>query len=80
MAFLMACPLSPSVSPLGDRRYRDLLLECGGIAERIYLASEALGLATCNLAAFLDDDLNDLVGLDGIRRAVLHVTVIGHRI
>ena len=34
----------------------------------------------CNEIQFLDDDLNDLVGLDGIRRAVLHVTVIGHRI
>jgi len=34
-------------------------------------------LAARNLSAFLDDELNDLLGFDGRREAVLHLTVLG---
>jgi len=61
----------------GDRAYRDLCLEAGAIAQRVYLAAEALGLSARNLAAFLDDRLNELLGVDGRRRAVLHLTMLG---
>lgn len=56
---------------------RDALIESGRIAERIYLAAGALGLRACNLAAFTDDSLNRLLGLDGGSRVVLHLTVFG---
>ena len=62
----------------GDRSYRDLLIQSGAIGERIYLAAEAAGLAARNLAAFRDDDLNALLDLDGEKRAVLHLTLVGH--
>jgi len=61
----------------GDRAYRDLCLEAGGMAQRVYLAAEALGLSARNLAAFVDDRLNALVGVDGRRRAVVHLTMLG---
>ena len=62
---------------LGDRGYRDLLIEAGGIGQRIYLAAEAAGLAARNLAAFRDDALNRLLDLDGGEHAVLHLTLAG---
>jgi SagB-type dehydrogenase family enzyme len=61
----------------GDRAYRDLLLESGAIAQRLYLAAEAKGLAARNLAAFFDDSLNGLLGVDGKRAAVVHLTMVG---
>ena len=61
----------------GDRRYRDLLIESGAVGQRIYLAAEATNLAARNLAAFRDDDLNALLGLDGRNRAALHLTLLG---
>jgi SagB-type dehydrogenase family enzyme len=60
----------------GDRAYRDLCLEAGAIAQRVYLAAEALGLAARNLGAFLDDRLNELADVDRDRR-VLHLTLLG---
>jgi len=63
----------------GERSYRDLLIEAGGIAQRVYLAAEALGLSARNLAAFLDDDLDELVGIDGRDRASIHLTMVGYR-
>ncbi len=64
-------------SVLGDRGYWDLLLDAGAIGQRVYLAAESQGLAARNLAAFTDEKLNGLLGLDGRRRAVLHLTMLG---
>ena len=59
----------------GGRRYRDLLIDAGAIGQRIYLSAEAVGLAARNLAAFLDDDLDRLLGLETER--VIHLTLLG---
>ncbi len=75
---VMVARLADSVSRAGDRSYRDLLIEAGGIAQRIYLAAEAVGAVARNLAAFLDDEFNALLGFDGRRDAVLHLTMVGH--
>jgi SagB-type dehydrogenase family enzyme len=77
VGFLMVARLQEAAGRAGDRSYRDLLLEAGGIGQRIYLAAEATGLAARNLAAFRDDDLNRLVDLDGVRQAVVHLTMFG---
>jgi SagB-type dehydrogenase family enzyme len=74
---VMVGRLAASVSRAGDRSYRDLLLESGGIGQRIYLAAEATGLVARNLAAFLDDEFNQLLGLDGRRGAAIHLTMLG---
>jgi SagB-type dehydrogenase family enzyme len=77
VAFFGVGHLRRATETLGDRMYRDLLIEAGGIGQRIYLAAEAAGLAARNLAAFRDDALNDLLDLEGGERAVLHLTLAG---
>jgi SagB-type dehydrogenase family enzyme len=78
IGFVMAARLDTARSSLGDRRYRDLLIESGAIAQRIYLSAEAVGLAARNLAAYQDDRFNELLGLDGRGLAALHLTMLGH--
>jgi SagB-type dehydrogenase family enzyme len=75
--FLMVAQLGPEGSVGRDRRYRDVLIEAGAIGQRLYLAAEAAGLAARNLAAFIDDDLNRLLGLDGLTEAAVHLTMLG---
>jgi SagB-type dehydrogenase family enzyme len=77
VGFLMVARLGPEGAHARTRRYRDLLLEAGAIGQRLYLAAEAVGLAARNLAAFVDDDLNRLLGLDGRSEAVVHLTMAG---
>jgi SagB-type dehydrogenase family enzyme len=77
VGFLMVARIAAAVARGGERSYRDLLVEAGAIGQRIYLAAEALGLAARNLAAFRDDELNGLLGLDGQREAVIHLTMFG---
>src|SRR4029453_1012558 len=61
----------------GAHSYRDALLDAGATAQRIYLGAEALGLTARNLAAFYDDELDALLGLDGEREVAVHLTAIG---
>ena len=61
----------------GDRPYRDQLIESGAIGQRLYLGAEALGLSARNLAAFVDDSFNGLLGVDGRQKAVIHLTMLG---
>lgn len=77
VGFALVGRLAEAAARGGDRSYRDLLIEAGGVAQRIYLAAEALGVAARNLASFTDDALNALLGVDGTRRAALHLTVLG---
>ena len=78
VGLVMAARLDDAQFPLGDRRYRDLLLEAGAIGQRIYLAAEALGLAARNLAAYEDERFNKLLWLDRRGLQSLHLTMLGH--
>jgi SagB-type dehydrogenase family enzyme len=77
VAFFMVGRIAAAVAAWGERSYRQLLVESGEIGQRIYLAAEAMGLVARNLSAFFDDELNELLGFDGSREAVLHLTVFG---
>jgi SagB-type dehydrogenase family enzyme len=74
---LMVARLGEGRVLASTRRYRDMLVESGAIGQRIYLAAESAGLSARNLAAFRDDDLNRLLGLDGQREAAIHLTMLG---
>ena len=74
---LMVARLGAERALASTRRYREILIESGAIGQRIYLAAESAGLSARNLAAFLDDDLNRLLGLDGVHAAVIHLTMLG---
>jgi SagB-type dehydrogenase family enzyme len=76
---VMVGRLTEAASRAGDRSYRDLLVEAGEIGERVYLAAEALGIGARNLAAFLDDELNAFLGVDGRSEAAVHLTMLGVR-
>ena len=54
-----------------ERAYRYALLEAGLIGQNLYLAATSMGLGACAVGAFLDDDLNELLGLDGEEEAAL---------
>ncbi len=48
----------------GERAYRYVLLDAGHAAENIQLEATALGLGSCPIGAFFDDELNRLLGLE----------------
>ncbi len=60
-----------------ERTYRYVLLEAGHVGQNLYLAATAMGLGACAVGAFLDDELNDLLGLDGQEEAAIYVISVG---
>ncbi len=60
-----------------ERTYRYVLLEAGHIGQNLYLAATSMGLGACAVGAFLDDQLNDLLGLDGVEEAALYIIAVG---
>jgi len=60
-----------------QRAYRYIYLDAGHIAQNLYLAGEALDLGVCAIAAFFDDEVNRLIGLDGIEETILYMAAVG---
>jgi len=61
-----------------DRSYRYGLLEAGHIGENAYLAATSMGLGACGIGAFMDDAINEMLGVDGVEEAALYMLAVGH--
>jgi len=66
-----------SAQKYGDRALRYAYLDAGHLAENLHLAAEALGLGACMIGAFLDDEMNALVGVDGLEESVIYAACVG---
>lgn len=60
-----------------DRAYRYIFLDAGHIAQNLALAAVSLGLASCQVGACFDDEVNDLIGVDGKGESVIYMSVVG---
>jgi SagB-type dehydrogenase family enzyme len=62
----------------GDRGYRYVHFEAGAIGQRLYLASEALGLRATGIGAFFDEQVNRYLGLSPELGQVVYHFAIGY--
>jgi SagB-type dehydrogenase family enzyme len=60
-----------------DRSYRYGVLEAGHLGENGYLAAISMGLGACGVGAFMDDQINDMLGIDGTEEAALYMLAVG---
>jgi SagB-type dehydrogenase family enzyme len=60
-----------------DRSYRYGLLEAGHLGENAYLAATSMGLGACGVGAFMDDAINEMLGVDGIEEAAVYMLAAG---
>ncbi len=61
----------------GGRAYRYLYLDAGAAAQDVVLAASAMGLATRLIADFYDDELTELLQVDGRDEHPLCVVAVG---
>lgn len=61
-----------------ERAYRYVYLDVGHIAAQLSLAAVALGLGSCQVGAFFDSAVDDLLGVDGESEAALYLAAVGH--
>ncbi len=61
----------------GERAYRYVYLDAGHAAQNLALAAVSLGLGSCQIAASFDDEVNELLGVDGEEESVLYMSAVG---
>jgi len=75
--FVWGAVVSRSAWKYQNRAYRYLYLDAGHIGAQLQLACGALGLISCNIGAFLDNEVAALVGLDSRTEVVVYLTAVG---
>ena len=61
-----------------ERGYRFILMECGHIAQNLYLISEAMKLKCCSIGGFVDEKFNNLLDLQGQSEKTMYLVAIGN--
>lgn len=78
LAFSMIGDFENAARRYGDRGYRYVHFEAGAIGQRMYLASEALGLRATGIGAFFDDEVNRYLSLAPELGQVVYHFAIGY--
>jgi SagB-type dehydrogenase family enzyme len=60
-----------------QRGYRYIYLDAGHIAQNLALAAVSLGLGSCQIGAFFDDEINSILEIDGVNESAVYLSAIG---
>lgn len=60
-----------------ERAYRYIYMDAGHIAQNLYLAAAGLGLGCCAVGAFFDEEVNELLEVDGIEETAIYLAAVG---
>lgn len=60
-----------------ERAYRYIYLDAGHIGQNLYLAATALGLGCCTIGAFFDEEIDGLLGVDGLQETTVYLGAVG---
>ena len=77
VTFLWTAIISRSGWKYGLRCYRYIYMDAGHIAQNLYLACESLGYGCCAIAAFFDDEINELLEIDGKYETIIYLATVG---
>ena len=62
-----------------ERGYRYLHLDAGHVCQNLALGAEQVNCGICPIAAFNDDELNGVLGLDGVEEFVIYLASVGKK-
>ena len=61
----------------GQTAYRVILMDIGHVGQNLYLACEAVGAGTCTVAAYDQEAMDELLGLDGQEEFAVYLAPVG---
>lgn len=62
-----------------ERGYRYLFLDAGHVCQNLYLSAEDVDCGVCAVAAYDDDALNRLLGIDGKEQFAIYIAALGKK-
>ena len=77
VVFIWTAVFQRSTWKYKQRAFRYIYLDAGHIAHAVALASTGMDLGSCQIAALFDDEVNDIIGVDGEIESVVYMTVVG---
>ncbi len=77
VVFVWTAVLERSRWKYGERFLRYVLLDAGHIAQNVALTATALGLGTCQIAAFYDEEAAQILGVDPDLEPVVYMSTAG---
>jgi SagB-type dehydrogenase family enzyme len=61
-----------------QRAYRYIYMDVGHIGQNLYLAATALNLGCCTVGAFFDEEVDRVIGIDGVEEISVYLGAVGH--
>jgi SagB-type dehydrogenase family enzyme len=61
-----------------QRAYRYVYLDAGHIAQNLALAAVSIELGSCQIGAIFDEEVNALIGVDGVNESAIYLSLVGH--
>jgi len=80
VVFLWVAVLERMAWRYSERSYRYLHLDAGHVCQNLYLAAEAIGCGACAIGGFDDDQLNQVVGVDGEAQFTVYAATVGKKV
>lgn len=77
VVFVLAANLTRLSQKYLARAYRLCLLDVGHVAQNLYLTSAALNLKVCEVLGYLEGEMEEALGMDGVNVASFSTVVIG---
>lgn len=74
---VMSCVFERNQEKYGERGYRYILFDAGHVCQNMYLTSTYLNLGFVSLGGFKDNEINNLIGLDGEEESSLYLGCLG---
>lgn len=78
VVFIWTAVFERSKWKYADRAYRYIYLDAGHIAQNLALSAISIGMGTCQVAAFYDDEINEIPGVDGTEESAIYLSVAGY--
>ncbi|PKN78432.1 MAG: hypothetical protein CVU48_08425 [Candidatus Cloacimonetes bacterium HGW-Cloacimonetes-1] len=63
----------------GQRGYRYLYLDAGHVGQNLHLAAEAVNGGACMIGAYLDEMMDECIGVDGNFEFVIYIATVGKK-
>jgi SagB-type dehydrogenase family enzyme len=77
LVFIWSAVFERSKWKYRQRAFRYVYLDAGIIGENLALSATGIGLGSCQIGAFFDDEVNQILGLDGVAESALYLSVVG---
>jgi len=78
VVFIWTAIFNRSKWKYGQRAYRYIYLDTGHLAENLALAATSLNLGSCQIAALYDDEVNKLIGVNGVEESTIYMSIVGN--